>query len=294
VYAITGITGKVGGELARTLLAAGQVIRAIVRDAKKGEEWAALGCELALAEMEDASALTAAFAGATAAFILPPAEFDPEPGYPEAQAVINSIVKALTAAKSTKVLCLSTIGADAVQDNLLSQRTMMEAALRELRMPLTILRPAWFIDNAAWDVVSARETGLIHSFLQPIDKVFPMVAAKDVGRVASDLIQQDRTGIRVVELEGPSRVSPHDLANAFAHVIGKPVRAVPVPRESWDQLFRSQGMKNPEPRMRMLDGFNKGWIEFQDGGRKAIKGHTTVVAVIADLVARDKRRMGIL
>jgi uncharacterized protein YbjT (DUF2867 family) len=41
VYAITGITGKVGkvgGELASTLLAAGKVIRAIVRDAKKGEE----------------------------------------------------------------------------------------------------------------------------------------------------------------------------------------------------------------------------------------------------------------
>ena len=92
MYAITGITGKVGGELARTLLAAGQVIRAIVRDAKKGEEWAALGCELALAEMEDASALTAAFAGATAVFILPPSEFDPEPGYPEAQAVINQRV----------------------------------------------------------------------------------------------------------------------------------------------------------------------------------------------------------
>jgi NAD(P)H dehydrogenase (quinone) len=72
MYAITGITGKVGGELARTLLAAGQPVRAIVRDATKGEEWAALGCELALAEMEDASALTDAFSGATAVFILPP------------------------------------------------------------------------------------------------------------------------------------------------------------------------------------------------------------------------------
>ena len=59
MYAITGITGKVGGELARTLLAAGQPVRAIVRDASKGEVWAALGCEVALAEMEDASALTA-------------------------------------------------------------------------------------------------------------------------------------------------------------------------------------------------------------------------------------------
>jgi hypothetical protein len=37
-----------------------------------------------------------------------------------------------------------------------------------------------------------------------------------------------------------------------------------VPRESWETMFRSQGMKNPEPRMRMLDGFNEGWIEFEN------------------------------
>jgi NAD(P)H dehydrogenase (quinone) len=288
MYAITGITGKVGGELARTLLAAGQPVRAIVRDARKGEEWAVLGCELALAEMEDASALTDALRGATAVFILPPSEFDPEPGYPEAQAVIDSVVEALTAAKPTRVLCLSTIGADAVHDNLLSQRTMMEAALRKLPLPLTILRPAWFIDNAAWDVASARKTGLIHSFLLPTDKAFPMVAEKDVGRVAADLIQEDWTGIRVVELEGPCRVTPNDLADAFASVIAKPVRAVPVPRASWEELFRSQGMRNPEPRMRMLDGFNESWIEFQESGSKAIKGRTNAVAVVAALVANTE------
>jgi uncharacterized protein YbjT (DUF2867 family) len=129
MYAITGITGKVGGELARTLLAAGQPVRAVVRDAKKGEAWAALGCEVSLAEMADASALTKAFTGATAVFILPPSAFDPKPGYPEAQADINSVVAALTAAQPKKVLCLSTIGGDAVQDNLLSQRTIMEKAV---------------------------------------------------------------------------------------------------------------------------------------------------------------------
>ena len=91
-------------------------------------------------------------------------------------------------------------------DNLLSQRTMMEAALRKLPLPLTILRPAWFIDNAASDMASACETGVIHTFLQPPGKAFPMVAAKDVGRVAADLIQESETGIRIVELEGPCRV----------------------------------------------------------------------------------------
>lgn len=164
MYAITGITGQVGGELARTLLAADESVRAVVHDVKKGQEWAALGCEVALAEMEDASALADGFTGATAVFILPPSEFDPEPGYPEARAVINNIVEALRAAKPRRVVCLSTIGADAKQDNLLSQRGVMEAALRELQIPLTILRPAWYIDNAAWDVASACDTGLIQIY----------------------------------------------------------------------------------------------------------------------------------
>lgn len=285
MYAITGITGKVGSELARTLLAADEPVCAVVRDAKKGQEWAALGCKIALAKMENASALEEAFSGATAVFILPPPEFDPEPGYAEARAVINNVVEALMAAKPKRVLCLSTIGADSKQDNLLSQRGVMEEALRQLQIPLTILRPAWFIDNAAWDVASARDTGLVHSFLQPTDKAFPMVASKDVGRLAAKLIREDWTGTRIVELEGPSRITPNDLAQYFASVIGKPVRAVPVPRESWAELFRTQGMRNPEPRMRMLDGFNEGWIEFEDGGSKAIKGSTNAVDVIADLVA---------
>ncbi len=242
-------------------------------------------CEVALAAMEDATALARAFATARAVFILPPPVFDPEPGYPEAQTVIDSVVTALAAAKPARVLLLSTIGADAKQDNLLSQRTMMEAAPRGLALPLTILRPAWFIDNAAWDMASARDTGVIHSFLLPTDKAIPMIAAKDVGRVAADLIQQCWTGTHLVELEGPRRVSPNHLADAFASVFGTPVRAAPVPREIWEELFRTQGMRNPSPRMRMLDGFNEGWIEFENKGAKAIKGGMDVLAVISSIVA---------
>jgi NAD(P)H dehydrogenase (quinone) len=286
-YAITGITGKVGGALARTLLTDGQQVRAIVRDATNGDAWAARGCEVAVADMEDAVALTAAFAGAFAVFILPPPEFDPTPGYPEARAAIDSVVQALVATKPKKVVLLSTIGADAAQDNLLSQRTMIEVALRQLPLALTILRPAWFIDNVAWDIASARDTGIIHSFLQPTDRAIPMVAAKDVGRVAAKLIQEDWSGTRVVELEGPQRVSPNALADTLASVLGRPVHAVPVPRDSWDELFRSQGMRNPEPRIRMLDGFNAGWIDFPDGGRLAIKGWTHPADVIAELVMRS-------
>lgn len=284
MYAITGITGKVGGTLARTLLADGRPVRAVVRDARKGEEWAALGCEVAIAAMEDASALTAALSGTKAAFILPPSEFDPQPGYPEAKEVIGAVLKALTTAKPGRVLCLSTVGADATRDNLLSQRTMMEAALSTLPVPVTFLRPGWFLENASWDVATAREAGVIHSFLMPLDKHFPMVSTRDVGRVAAKLIQENWTGTRIVELEGPRRVSPNDLAAAFARVLGTPVRAEIVPRETWEDLFRSQGMKYPGPRIRMLEGFNDGWIDFHGGGAIAIKGTVSIEEVVTSLV----------
>ncbi|TSD83415.1 NAD-dependent epimerase/dehydratase family protein [Mycobacterium sp. KBS0706] len=286
MYAITGITGQVGGALARHLLAAGERVRAVLRDPHKGEAWAAQGCEIAVAGMDDAAALAKAFAGATAVFILPPPVFDPKPGYPEARRLGDTLVQALTAARPGRVLQLSTIGADAAQDNLLSQHTLLEAALRDVPLPLTILRPAWFVENAAWDVASARDEGVIRSFLAPTGRPVPMVATADIGRIAAELIREDRGGRRVVELEGPRRVSPDDLAAAFAAALGRPVRVEPVPRETWENLFRSQGMKNPMPRIRMLDGFNEGWIDFRDGGSHALKGRVEAAEVIAELVAR--------
>src|SRR5260370_21729239 len=98
MYAITGITGKVGGAVARTLLAAGQPVRAVVRDAARARSWAELGCEVVTADMDDAATLTAAFEGTQGVFILPPSEFDPSPGFPEARAVIDAVRGALQSA----------------------------------------------------------------------------------------------------------------------------------------------------------------------------------------------------
>ena len=58
MYAIMGITGQIGGIVARTLLAAKQPVRAVVRDAGKGQAWADRGCEVAVANIEDPAALT--------------------------------------------------------------------------------------------------------------------------------------------------------------------------------------------------------------------------------------------
>jgi uncharacterized protein YbjT (DUF2867 family) len=289
MYVITGITGKVGGALARELLAVGKPLRAVMRDAAKGEVWAKAGCEVALATMEDAAALTAAFDQAEGAFILPPSEFDPAPGFPEARAVISAVKAALEEARPGKAVCLSTVGAQAEETNLLTQRTLMEHALRGLPIPLTFLRPAWFMENFAWDVASARERGVIASFLQPLDKPVPMIATADVARVAAQLIQEDWKGCRVVELEAAARITPHEAAATFARVLGRPVHAEAVPRGGWNGLFRSQGMTNPMPRIRMLDGFNEGWIEFERGEAGSIKGNVSLETVLWELVNVPQR-----
>jgi NAD(P)H dehydrogenase (quinone) len=286
MYAITGITGKVGGALAQTLLSANQPVRAVVRNAGRAQAWAERGCEVAAANLDDAASLAAAFEGAAAVFILAPSEFDPLPGFPEARAVIDAVKTALESAHPSKVVCLSTIGAQATQSNLLTQRTLMEQALGELPMPVTFLRPGWFMENAAWDVGPARDEGVVHSFLQPLGRAVPMVATADVGRVAAQLLQETWSGKRVVELEGPQRVSPNDLAAAFAEILGRPVRAEAVPRETWGALFRAQGTKDPMPRIRMLDGFNEGWIDFEGDEATVIKGRVELKTVLRGLVSQ--------
>ncbi|MGR7993614.1 NmrA family NAD(P)-binding protein [Xanthobacter sp. ZOL 2024] len=288
MYAITGITGKVGGALARRLLADHMPVRAVLRDLAKAAQWRAQGCEVALAQMDDAESLAAAFAGTEGVFILPPSEFDPEPGFPEARRVIAAVRAALLAARPGKVVCLSTIGADAPHENLLSQRTLLEEALQDIGLPVTFLRPGWFMDNALWDVPAARDEGVLRSFLQPAGKAFPMVATRDVGHTAAALLRDTWSGTRVVELEGPARVSPDDLARAFAAELGHPIRAEIVPRKRWEEIFRAEGARNPQPRIRMLDGFNEGWIAFRDDGRDALKGETPLESVIADLVGPAK------
>jgi NAD(P)H dehydrogenase (quinone) len=55
-----------------------------------------------------------------------------------------------------------------------------------------------------------------------------------------------------------------------------------VPRDTREALFRSQGMKNPIPRIRMLDGFNEGWITFEHDIRKGRVELDTVLRTLID------------
>jgi NAD(P)H dehydrogenase (quinone) len=130
---------------------------------------------------------------------------------------------------------------------------------------------------------------VVPSFLQPLDKPVPMVATADIARTAAELLQEKWAGHRVVELEGPHRVAPDEIAAAFSHLLGRPVRIEAVPQATWESSFKSQGMKNPTPRIQMLDGFNEGWIEFENGEAGSQKGSVEIESVLQTFVEREKR-----
>jgi NAD(P)H dehydrogenase (quinone) len=43
-------------------------------------------------------------------------------------------------------------------------------------------------------------------------------------------------------------------------------------------------MKNPTPRIQMLDGFNEGWIKFEQDGTEHMFGETPFETVAAELI----------
>jgi len=284
---VTGITGKVGSRVARGLLAQGKRVRAVVRSQAKGEEWAALGCDVFVASIDDAEAMTEAFCGVDGVFLMTPPNYDPEPGFPDTQRNAAALRAAIEASRPAKIVFLSTVGAQVTEMNLLNNSGMTEAMLRTVPVPVAFLRAAWFMENAAWDIESAK-SGVVHSFLQPLDHRIPMVATDDIAQTAVELLGQSWNDVRIVELEGPERYSANDVAAALANALCTPVRNEIVPRSTWEELFRSQGMKDPLPRIRMVDGFNEGWIDFESGQHGSRKAGTTLEAALQALISEKQ------
>jgi NAD(P)H dehydrogenase (quinone) len=291
MYAIMGITGRVGGAIANALLASGSRVRGIVRDARKAAAWQARGAELAVADYDDAAALGAAFSGADGVFVMIPPNFTPAPGFPETKRTLTVIYDALAKARAKKAVYLSSIGSEQQSGTgLITQTHMLEAMLGDLPMRHVFLRAGWFMENFAGDVASARNEGKIYSHLQPLDRRVPMVATVDIGKAGAEVLCQDWEGTRRIEVAGPQDYSPLDVAQGFSEALGRKVEAAVVPRDEWTKSFVAQGMPADRtgPRAEMVDGFNSGLIHFGVPDTENYVGATELCTVLKSLVGQAK------
>ena len=75
MFVVVGATGNTGSAVVDTLLSRKQPVRIVVRTSDKGEAWKAKGAEIAVASLDDVSALTKAFEGAKGVYLLVPPNY---------------------------------------------------------------------------------------------------------------------------------------------------------------------------------------------------------------------------
>lgn len=284
MYAITGITGHVGSATAHALLDKNQQVRAVLRSPAKAGAWQAKGAEIAIAELHDALALEKAFDKANGVFVMTPPLFDTADPMAEHDQMLAALSNAIEQAKPGKVVYLSSIGGHlSGGTGAIKKLYDMEQVFQKLSVPTVGIRAGWFMENFVGSIVHAEQSGQFFSFLNPLDKLISMIATKDIGMLAADLLQQSWTGHRIVELEGPSRYSANNVASILSDQLKRDVTAQVIPAHDHQQVYQSFGASPAAAVMmeEMIAGFNNNHIVFEANTPEQATGITSLEDVLS-------------
>jgi NAD(P)H dehydrogenase (quinone) len=290
MHVIFGAAGNAGQATATALRRASHAVRAVVRDAAQGDALAKMGCEIAIADLHDADALSRALDGAHAVQVLIPLpRNDPRPA-DTMRSTIDITARVLAAHRDVHVVALSDYGAELDEGTgitMLFHR--FEAALREVSAKLTLLRSAEHMQNWMRVLPVALSSGVLPSFHDPVDKRFPTISASDVGVVSARLMSDASRveGTRIVSVEGPARVSANDVARAISHACGRPVEARALPRDQWASTLARGGLSDQHAQLitALFDAHNAGRIDVQEGVGERAFGETTLDRAMKALVS---------
>jgi uncharacterized protein YbjT (DUF2867 family) len=252
MYVVLGASGNTGHIVANNLLARGQEVRVVGRNAAHLQPLAAKGAEPFIADVSDANALAKAFHQADAAYVLiPPNTTSTDPlGY--ANRVSDAIASAVQNSKTRNVVALSSIGAE------LPSGTGPVLGLYNLEQKLNqinsanvlYLRAGYFMENTLPQVNAIRQMG---SVAGPIgaDLKLPMIATRDIGNAAADnLLHPTFRGKQTRELLGQRDISYTEVAAIIGKAIGKPdLSYVQVPDDQFRAILVQMGMSEPFARL---------------------------------------------
>lgn len=284
MFVIAGVTGHVGSVVAKELLARGKKVKVLVRDPQKGATWSKLGAEVAIASLDDAAALTVAFKGAEAAFVLLPPNFASVDFYADQRATAKSIGEAVKAAGVPHVVMLSSIGADLDAGNgPIKGLFHLEAALRASGTKLTAIRAGSFMENIGNSVGAAKHAGIYPNFMPSADYPMPQIATKDIGTLAAKCLLEPAAKSEIVDLNGPA-YSARQMAEKLGAAVGKALAIVDIPEPGWVDAMTTAGLPPhvAEAYAEMYRGFGSGNITPK--GDRFVLGTTTLDEVVKALV----------
>ena len=265
MYVIVGATGNTGSIIADTLLSKGKKVRVVGRDAGRLQRFVRKGAEAFTGDVTDAVALTKAFRGARAAYLLLP----PITSREDQERESDAIAKAVTESGLRYALYLSSYGAH------VPEGTGPVAGLHSAEQKLNAidglnvlhLRAAYFMENNLAAIGMIRGMGIFGHALPP-DLKMPMIATRDVGPYAAQrLLDLDFSGKQTRELLGERDLSMKDATAAIARGIGKPdLRYVQFSYEQMQQALEQMGMppKKAAVYNEMFKAINEGVLAAQE------------------------------
>jgi uncharacterized protein YbjT (DUF2867 family) len=221
---ITGATGNTGKPAAEALLAKGEKVRVIGRDAKKLESLVQKGAEAFVGNAEDAASMTKAFEGASAVYLMIPADISQQDlrGYQER--VSDAYAKAIANARVPYAVTLSSIGAQHAEKTgpIVGLHNMEQKLNRIAGLNVLHLRPGFFMENLFMSIAPLRTMGTLPGGM-PGDVPIAMIATKDIGDYAAKrLAARDFSGTSVQELLGQRDITMKETASIVGAAIGKP------------------------------------------------------------------------
>jgi len=247
---ILGATGQIGSMLVDNLLKKGQPVRAVVRNNFKAQELKDRGAEVAIANYFDLQALKKAFHGGNSVFLLTPENPGCENFLNETQTVINNYRQAILSSKITKIVGLSSNGAqhESGTGNLMASY-MLEHIFSDLDdIQQVYVRPSYYFSNWLGYLESVKEYGILPTFFPPEMEV-PMIAPADVAEFLSGIMVCKNPQQRVYEITGPRAYSSVDIAKIFEDVLNRNVALQRLLPEEWENTllqvgFSKDGTKN--------------------------------------------------
>jgi uncharacterized protein YbjT (DUF2867 family) len=241
MYVILGASGNTGSIIANSLLSAGKKVRVVGRDSGRLQRFVDKGAQAFTATVSDAAALTKAFSGARAAYLmLPPAK-----SREEQERDSDAIAKAVRESGLRYAVHLSSYGAQVAEGaGPVSGLHSSEQKLNAIDgLNVLHLRAAYFMENNLAAIGMIHGMGIFGNALLP-DLKIPMAATRDVGDYAAQcLLHLDFSGKQTRELLGERDLSMTEAIAVIARGIGKPdLRYEQFPYDQVEQALTQLGV----------------------------------------------------
>jgi uncharacterized protein YbjT (DUF2867 family) len=216
---VTGVTGKTGRRVAESLVNRGVGVRALVRDIERGKmATLGMGVELVLGDFDDPQSIEIALKDCEAVFIV---SIDNE----------RQIEQEMSVAKLAKdvglghIVKLSSSDADDRPYRWSVAHAEIEAAISEIGVPYSFLRPHYFMQNYG-SLLKVDSAGAVTLEAPANDGEIGAIDAYDIGECAAALLANGDALNDYALLTGSENISMERVAAAFSSAIDQEISYV--------------------------------------------------------------------